>query len=464
MPASATSRIRTLCALLLLALGVVALALPAAAQELTEPGDARNGIDVVQVDGLLDPANVALLKRTVHDAEAQRATLLVIQLAGSGAVDSDVDGLIEVVEDATVPIGVWIGPSGADARGASALLAVSTPFVAIAPGAGIGPAAPLSFDDTNDPPRAEVLRRVRTAQRDHGRDPNSAEAVTDGRVSANRADAINAVNAVAPTVGDFIVSLDGRTLNVDGRDVKLDTADVIGEGQGRRRQPNQEVRFHKLDLGQQLAHTLVTPWVAYFLFVAGFALIVFEFFTAGVGIAGFVGAVAVVGACFGFSHLPIQGWAVALLLVGLLGLSIDLQAGGLGAWTFIGTASLVAGSIWLYGGSSRLDPAWWVIALVCGGTVLFMLSGMTAMIRSRFSTPTIGREELIGETGTAEVDVAPDGVVRIRDALWRARTNRATPIRAGAPIRVVAVEDVVLEVEPPEGGARDYRDRARRGR
>ena len=205
-----------------------------------------------------------------------------------------------------------------------------------------------------------------------------------------------------------------------------------------------------------------TPWVAYFLFVAGFALIIFEFFTAGVGIAGFVGAVAVIGACFGFSHLPVQWWAIALLLLGLLGLSIDLQAGGLGAWTFIGAASLVAGSVTLYGGSSRLDPSWWVIALVCGGTVLFMLSGMTAMIRSRFSTPTIGREELIGEMGVAEVDVAPDGVVRIHDALWRARTNRATPITAGAEIRVVAVEGIVLEVEPPEGGARDHRERARR--
>ena len=60
-----------------------------------------------------------------------------------------------------------------------------------------------------------------------------------------------------------------------------------------------------------------------------------------------------------------------------------------------------------------------------------MLSGMTAMIRSRFSTPTIGREGMIGEVGVAEVDIAPDGVVLIRDALWRARTNRATPITAG---------------------------------
>jgi membrane-bound serine protease (ClpP class) len=45
----------------------------------------------------------------------------------------------------------------------------------------------------------------------------------------------------------------------------------------------------------------------------------------------------------------------------------------------------------------------------------------------------------------------------VRDALWRARTNRATPIRAGDSVRVVSVEGIVLEVEPEQGGARDYR-------
>jgi membrane-bound serine protease (ClpP class) len=69
---------------------------------------------------------------------------------------------------------------------------------------------------------------------------------------------------------------------------------------------------------------------------------------------------------------------------------------------------------------------------------------------------------MIGELGSAEVPVDPDGVVLIRGARWRARTNRATPIGPGDSVRVVAVEGLVLEVEPEAGGARDYRERARR--
>jgi membrane-bound serine protease (ClpP class) len=91
--------------------------------------------------------------------------------------------------------------------------------------------------------------------------------------------------------------------------------------------------------------------------------------------------------------------------------------------------------------------------------VLAMVSGMPAMVRNRFTNPTIGREWMIGEVGTAVGAVSPDGVVTVRDAPWRARTNRATPIEPGQAVRVVSIDGLLLEVEPLEGAARDHRDR-----
>ena len=120
---------------------------------------------------------------------------------------------------------------------------------------------------------------------------------------------------------------------------------------------------------------------------------------------------------------------------------------------------LIVGSLFLYGGSSNLDVPWWLLVIMIVGTLAFMVGAMPVAVRSRFSTPTIGREGLIGEMGEAAVDVAPDGVVIVRGARWRARTNRATPVRAGDQIRVIEVDGLVLEVEPESGGARDYRER-----
>jgi membrane-bound serine protease (ClpP class) len=427
---------------------------PASAQT-AEP----SGIDVVQVEGLLDPSNAALVERSVQRADDEHAMALVFQLDSGGAVDIDVEHLVNVIQQAHTPIVVWVGPSGSNARSGAALLALTAPYVTIAQGAGVGAALPARLDDTDAVSATRVRNQIVAAQRRYGRDPTLVPEVLRKRVSAQRAADEGLVNAAQPTLGDVIVNLHGKTIQTVDGPVTLSTSRVVGEGKDRRREPNQQIRFAKLDLREQLAHTLGTPWVAYFLFVVGGALIVFEFFTVSIGIAGVVGALAIVGACFGFSHLPVQAWAVALLVLSMIGFAIDVQATALGAWTFIGSGALIAGSITLYGGSSRLDPAWWVILLVCVGTIVFMLSGMTAMVRSRFSTPTIGREELIGELGSAEVGIDPDGVVRVRDALWRARTNRATPIERGDTVRVVSVRGILLEVEPEEGGARDYRDR-----
>ena len=60
--------------------------------------------------------------------------------------------------------------------------------------------------------------------------------------------------------------------------------------------------------------------------------------------------------------------------------------------------------------------------------------------------------------GTALEEIKKEGVVMIDDAPWRARVNRTTPIAAGDPVRVVAIEGLYLEIEPEEGGARDYRE------
>jgi membrane-bound serine protease (ClpP class) len=86
------------------------------------------------------------------------------------------------------------------------------------------------------------------------------------------------------------------------------------------------------------------------------------------------------------------------------------------------------------------------------------------MVRTRFATPTIGRQWMVGEPGEAVVAVNPVGVVLVRGAQWRARTNRATPIEAGSALTVVGIDGVTLEVEPVDGGARDYRERARERR
>jgi membrane-bound serine protease (ClpP class) len=443
---------------------VVTIALVAAANATgaDAASSARGGIDVVTVEGYFTPPNQSLVEDSIAQANAQHATLLVFQLTSPGTIDANVDGIVRAIDRSKVPVAVWIGPSGSDAKGAAALFLEAAHLAYVSPNSGAGPAQPLQLDDPAASTERGVAARLASLASRRGRNPDGARRLAGNRLGSSEAARVGATDGVRPTIGELVVRLDGKTVHTAAGDVKLSTAKVVGTGRDRRRQPNQEVRFSRLGLGGQVLQRLIDPSIAYFLIVAALALIVFEFYTASIGLAGLVGALCAIGAFVGFSHLPVHAWAVALLLLSAFGYAIDVQAGSLGVWTVIATVALGVGSFWLYGGSADIRPPWWVLLLVAGGMLLFMLGAMTAMVRSRFSTPTVGREGMVGATGTAEVAVDPDGVVVIRGARWRAHTNRATPIAEGDDARVVAVDGLVLEVEPLEGGARDYRDRARR--
>lgn len=404
-----------------LALLAVLVARPAAAA----PGQAPDAgyVSVIEVSGLLDRVLVDFVRTEIDDAERQGALALVLQLNSGGAVVADdrLDDLIEAIESAEVPVDVWVGPSGSKATGEATEVLAAARTVGVAPKSRVEITRSLLGDRTLD----------------------GAAAVGD-KVGAETAVELGLVDNDAPTIGEFILGLEGVE------------SQVVGEGEDRRREPVTQARFAQLPLTGQLMHTVASPPVAYLLFAIGLGLIVFELFTAGIGIAGMVGAGSLVLGCYGLASLPTNPLGVGLLLLAAFGYAIDVQTGVPRLWSVIATAAFALGSLVLYDGVSL---SW--IPLLAGvvGMALAMVGGMPAMVRTRFSTPTIGREWMIGEIGTAVGAVAPDGVVMVRDAPWRARTNRATPIEAGAQVRVASIEGLLLEVEPLEGAARDHRDR-----
>jgi membrane-bound serine protease (ClpP class) len=382
----------------------------AASQGGDQPDDAR--VNVIKVSGLLDPVLVDFVSNSIRQAEDEGAVALTLQLNSGGAVvsDAEIDALTEQMRDADVPVAVWVGPSGSKALDEAADLVAAAADSGMAPGTRItGPDGDTLDDD---------------------------EAVEAG-----------VVDRAAPTIGLFNVELEGFESNVvDGSDGRPT------------REPVTPTVFSQLSLGAQLMHTVASPAVAYLLFVIGMALILFEFFTAGVGVAGVVGAVFFILGCYGLAVLPTNAVAIALLVLSMFAFGVDIQTGVPRFWTGVGIVTYVIGTLTLYDG---LSLSWITLGVSFLGMAVAMISGMPAMVRTRFATPTIGREWMIGEVGEAVVDVDPDGTVRVRDALWRARVNRATPIDAGDPVRVVGIAGMILEVEPPEGAAKDYRDRSR---
>ncbi len=405
----------------------VGLASPASAQNVGDGDQPAGFVDVVEVSGLLDPVLADFIEEAVANSTDDGARWIVLQVNSTGAVISDAR-LVELARflaESPIPIGAWVGPSGSKAEGEMAQLLSVVDDLGLASGSRIG-------DLGEQVVPIELVHPDRVA---------GLADLTSTTVEDERAAGLGVARS-APVLGNFLVALDGFEVEIEATD------------DGQQTVPVTQVRFGGLPLIDEGFHTMASPPVAYLLFLIGMGLLLFELYTAGVGIAGGIGALSLIGGCYGLDVLPARWWAVALLVFSMFGFAVDVQVGVPRVWTGVGTAALIGGSLFLYDGVSM---SW--IALLTGivGMVLAMVSGMPAMVRTRFSTPTIGRDWMIGELGLAIEAVDPDGVVSIRDAAWRARTNRATPIAAGDPVRVVAIDGLLLEVEPEVGGARDYR-------
>ena len=405
---------------------------PAAAETTTtiiNEGGPAGFVAIAKVSGLLDPVMTDFVSTSIDDAVNEGAIALILQTDSTGVVvdDSVFAALLTKMRTSSVPVDVWVGPSGSRLTGKAAQLVGAAQQVGVAPGSRLGNAGEPVVS---------------------GLDTKRLAPITDRTVNAQEAADLGVTTVDAPTVGDFLINLPG-----------VATVERTADNGETRREPLTQVRFGQLSLVSNLMHTVASPAVAYLLLTVGIALIIFELFTAGVGVAGVVGAGAFILAGYGLWVLPTRWWAIVLFAVSMLAFTIDVQTGIPRFWTGVGLVAFVVFSFTVFDGYSL---SWITLLVGIVGVVLAFLGGIPSMVRTRFSTPTIGREWMIGEMGRAVTRVDPDGVIQVRDALWRATTNRATPIEELDRVRVVSIDGLVLEVEPETGGAKDYRER--RGR
>ncbi len=396
---------------------------PQHADGLSTASDSADGVDsgvfdVVEVSGYLDSIMADFIERSIRKAASGDSLGLVLQINSSRALidDSRLEQVAVSIRDSEVPVSMWIGPSGAVAKGRVGQLAGVVSDLALAPGSALGDLGSLVL------PESHLSEAFLDAYPRMVQDALTFEEAIELGLARE-----------APTLPFFVLDLPNFQTQIDN------------SGDEPVRVPVSSVRFAKLSLLEQFMHTAASPALAYLLLLAGAGMLVFEFYTAGVGIVGFLGSCSFLLGCYGLAALPTRGWALALLGVALFGYCVDIQTGIPRVWTVIATLSLVAGSLLLFAGGLL---SW--VTLLAGIVGMFagMVAGMPAMVRTRFGTPRIGRDWMIGTTGTARDPVSPEGVVMIDGAPWRARTQRATPIAAGDPVRVVSLEGLILGVEP----------------
>ena len=439
---------------------------------------------VTKISGLLDPVMADFLESSLDEAADTGAVLLVLQVNSQGAVvsDSELESLANRIASSPVPVAAWVGPTGSRATGKVAQLLAYARAIGMAPGTRLGntgadadlplppeetvggslawyysdadgtastPANNTACDPDSDSETSTSAPASNTASNsaasasvsDTGRYiwGRHASLLSDSTVSSDEALSLCIASTPAPTIGDFLVNLDDLGFQ------SAETADDDGQPQ---LEPLTRVRFTRLSAFDQLLHTVASPPIAYALLLVALWLFAFEFFLAGVGIAGATGAISLLLACYGLAVLPASALGIALLVFAAFAYCVDIQAGAPRLWTLIATGALVWGTIVLFNGDNGAGMSWIPMMIGTAGMLVGMAWVTPVGVRSRFSTPTIGREWMIGEEGEAVEAINPDGVLKIGGTLWRARSRRAAPIAVGEKAKVEELSGLTLMVEP----------------
>jgi membrane-bound serine protease (ClpP class) len=344
-------RVRFVLALALL--GLVTLGSTASSAQET----AREHVNVLSASGLIDSVLADGIGDAVRTAERDGAIALVIQLDSPGVVidRAEYRDLLDLLDNTSVPIGVWVGPAGASARFASAELLTPADVRGRGPGTTLGTGA-----------SGLVLQ--------------------------------------APTLGDFIVSLDGAQTRAG----RLDTAvvEVNEEGQPRRK-PNVEVRFVEPAFVARLLHITASPAVSFLLLLAGIGLLLLELFSLGGGLAAGTAVVCLLPAAYGLGELPTKPLGLALLLGSGVAAGVDVQAGTARFWTAVSALAVVAGTVTLFGeglgGPVRIP--WPAAVAGIAGYLLLIIRAMPSVVRSR---TTAGATAPGSPADTVESHTNPD--------------------------------------------------------
>jgi membrane-bound serine protease (ClpP class) len=408
-------------------------------------GQAPAAVYTAEIDGIIHPVAAEYVREVIAKADAAGAALVVLTLRTPGGLVDSTRDINNAIIHAKTPVAVWVGPSGNRAASAGFLITMAADIAAMAPGTHIGAAHPVAgngekIDDTMAKKMAsDVAAYARTLATERKRNVSLIEqAVLESRSFTER-EALAAtpplIDLVANDVPDLVRKLDGRTITrFDGATQTLHTASATTTNVA-------------MTWQQRVLSAIAHPQIAYLLLTLGTLGLTIELWSPGAVMPGVAGGICLLLAFFAFQVLPVNYAGILLILFGLALLVLEVKLASFGLLAVGGIISLFLGSLMLIDsplpelqiGLRFIVP----VTLGISGILLFLV---TLAVNAQRARPVTGASAMLDEIAHALTPIEPGatGSVRTHGEIWTATADE--PIEAGSPVRVTAVNGLLLRV------------------
>ena len=399
-------------------------------------------VEQADLNGDINNIMSAYIQTSVNRAEADHADALLVVMNTPGGISTSMDEIVTNLLNSTVPVVVYVYPSGARAASAGLFVAQAADILAMAPGTNIGSAHPIDATGGNltGDLGAKVLNdaatRVRSLAKMHGRNADWAEDAVRNSVNidAEQAVSLHVADLEANDIGSLLRQIDGREVSRTNGPLTIHSAGAL-------------IDDFPMPFWQVFLNALIDPTIAALLIlVAGYGIIT-ELSNPGLILPGVVGGIAGVLAIVSLANLPVNIAGGLLMLLALLLFIADIKAPTHGFLSVGGAFALVLGMAFLINTGPvglGVNP---IVSIVTGVvTLAFFTFFIRKVWQARRQPAFSGPESIVGAVGEAREAISPEGLVFVKGALWKASADK--PIAAGAPVRVVGRHGLQLEVAP----------------
>jgi membrane-bound serine protease (ClpP class) len=399
------------------------------------PTLASASILTLRIDAPIHPVTSEYVVKALEKADAEGYRLVILNMNTPGGLDSSMREIIEKIVNSRVPVAAYVSPGGARAASAGFFIGVASDIFVMAPGTNTGAASPVGVSITGqamdktmeDKVTHDAASYIKTLAEKRGRNVQMAEDAVRKAHSYTETEALKGglIDLVATSEQDILAHLHGRELRRFGGDMET----LLLEGES--------IVPYPMTSRQKFLLTISNPNLAYLLFMLGLLGLYFEFSNPGAILPGVLGGISLLLAIFAFQILPINyvGLLLILLAAGLFILELKVQSYGI--LSVGGIVAMVIGSLMLIDAPiPELRPSLKIVIPVAVSISLIIIFLLTLIIRAHARRSVTGVEGMIGETGRAMTDLAPEGKVFVHGEIWAAEA--AESVSKGARVRVVA--------------------------
>jgi membrane-bound serine protease (ClpP class) len=405
------------------------------------PVVARARVVAVTFDHVIHPITVETISRALAQAERERADLLLIRLNTPGGLLESTRHIVEKIVASPIPVVTWVTPSGGRAASAGFLILQAGDIAVMAAGTNTGAASPVLLGGQMD----EVMRKkaendaaafVRSIVAKRGRNAALAEkAVLEAKSFTDKEALDNKlIDMIASDEQQLFKQIDGREITrFDGSRAKV------------RLESPQAVEYRP-SLREMIISAIADPNIAFILLILGALGLYVEFSHPGLILPGVAGAIFALLGMSALTVLPINWLGVALLILALALFALEAKFVSHGILGAGGAVAMVLGALLLVEGPPELRIRLSTAIAVTLPFALITIFLITLVIRARGSKVVTGDAGMVTELGIAHTALAPSGKVFVHGEYWDATAT--TPVEAGTHVRVIAVDGLMLKVEP----------------